>query len=67
MIAFNPIIMSLHPDGKEIIVKVVEVEESSIKVDVNHPLAAKISLFKFNLSKFFNFLIFVYIGFLIFV
>jgi len=34
-------LVSKQPDGQEVIVKIVEVKENSIKIDANHQLAGK--------------------------
>ena len=46
--------MSKYPDGQEVIVRIVEVEEDNITVDANHPLAGQDLSFEITLVEIEN-------------
>lgn len=47
-------LMSKYPDGQEVIVRIVEVEEDNITVDANHPLAGQDLSFEITLVEIEN-------------
>lgn len=47
-------LMSKYPDGQEVVVRIVEVEEESITVDANHPLAGQDLTFEITLVEIEN-------------